>query len=437
MSITENLNQFNLPISKDSNGNSYIEFKSNNAKLKSIKEEIDVESLVVCIKDNILVKGVSKDRISKLDTDYTLHFTSIDGWEINIFGFSINEMELFKNSFKGRCLNIQAKNGNIQKKEIVKQYKLVENLNKFKWPNKFNTGPLKGLELVPEKYFLFPYSSGFFILKDSYENIKKKWERSFDNIFYLLSFYSSNFISVRVSFINGNNYKEFTAQCLSKPLNSAMSNFREDSTYEFLNFSYTNFLNLKNQLNLDLVINYYVQMKQENFIEIKYLMGSILLETFKYAYASLYKNYKKSGDYFLKPGTKERYHFKELIYEMFSEFNISISNTQNWIDKTNNKCIVGLKPKEYNKYAKIIKEIYFTHNIQWKPSFIENIIQYRNEILHTGTIEGEFTNLIRDYEYLERCIEILLIKLLEINCEYWNVDKTWINTQKLLKKLQN
>src|SRR5690606_16169573 len=94
------------------------------------------------------------------------------------------------------------------------------------------------------------------------------------------------------SFIEGNDYKEITAESLSERSETGMSFFRKDSISEFLNSSYANFIDKKNKFNLVYVINYYVNMKQEGLIEIMYLMGSVLLETIKYAYAAKYKEYK-------------------------------------------------------------------------------------------------------------------------------------------------
>lgn len=420
MSITENLIKFNLNHEKDSNGRIFIEFKSNNGEFKFLGEKIRLESVVVRIGDDILIEGITNDKISKIDTDISLHFFTDDGWEIELPKCAIQERKGYY-KFKASCNKIQAKKGVFQKNELLKQYRLIENL-KFEWYSKFDKGFLSGLEIIPEKFYPFPFASGFFVIEDTFESIQNKWTKCFDNLFYLLSFYSSNFVNLRVSFIEGHNYREFIAEPLRDKNENGVSNFLEYQIFEFLNSSYDNFEDKKDKLNLGYVINYYIWMKQGYFIEVKYLMGSVLLETLKHAYATRYKEYEKEGKYFLKPKTKELYSFKELVYEMFSEFDIDINKFQNWINNTDEQCINGLKSREYYSKRIFINEICSSHNIMWKESFIEDIIGYRNEILHSGKIESELAHLYKLYKYLENSIELLLIKILEGNHGYYGID---------------
>jgi len=162
-----------------------------------------------------------------------------------------------------------------------------------------------------------------------------------------------------------------------------------------------------------------------------------IFETLKHAYASKFKGYKKKKYDFLKLGSKEIYDFKELVYEMFSEFDININKVQNWIDNTEN-CIYSLKKKENysNNDLKLMNEICSSHNIQWKESFILSITDYRNEIIHSGKFETGTTNLFKHYGYLEKSVELLLIKIMNINCEYWDSRSGWINTKKLLSYMK-
>ncbi|EKF86551.1 hypothetical protein [Methanobacterium formicicum] len=189
-------------------------------------------------------------------------------------------------------------------------------------------------------------------------------------------------------------------------------------------------------------------MKNQSYIESKYLLGCVLLETLKYAYADHFKSYEKKKDFFYREGTTERYTFKDLIYEIFSEFDININKLQSWIDQVedgfyhirsdlNRYCIKELGIKGYNFDNQLFNELCSSHNIQFNESFIEYLTKYRNEVIHTGKIGTTYPHLKLHLNYLEISIELLLMNILGVNCLYWNSpDDCWSNSLDLLNRLK-
>jgi hypothetical protein len=431
----------------------FLEFKADLGTFTSSNNVIKVETLIIHVGEEILIEGtIEEDPADRISLD--LDLISNDGWKIHISRCTIHEIHYhsYNNylNFKAHGFEIKATNGKIHSTELVKQYKVAESLEfNTRSPISFESTLLKGLTLIKGEIPNFPNSTGFFILEDTYESIENKWKNVFDNLYYLLSFYSSNFIGLRVSFIEGQNYSEFTLKSLNKTTGNGMSIFYRtypDELFTFLNSTYDNYIELKSKLNLEYVLNYYILMKNQSYAESMYLMGCILLETLKYAYAKDYKRYKQTeNDFFLRDNeTRDRYSFKDLIYEMFLNFDINLNKLQSWIDGVENGDYYlrsdlnryGIKEAKMQGYKlknyQLLNEICSSRNIHFKESFVEYLGKYRNEVVHTGKIKTEIPHLIKNLKYLERSIEILLLKILGSKCNYMDPHiKGWINLKEL------
>lgn len=81
------------------------------------------------------------------------------------------------------------------------------------------------------------------------------------------------------------------------------------------------------KLDLDILIHYYVLLKNTGYPETRVLLGSVLMEGVKYAYAAHYKQYPRDKNgFFLKPDRK-KYSFRDLIKEVYDEFDLKHGDT--------------------------------------------------------------------------------------------------------------
>lgn len=110
-------------------------------------------------------------------------------------------------------------------------------------------------------------------------------------------------------------------------------------------------------------------MANQEFIEVKILIGCVWMEAIKYEYASNIAKYKKDNNgYFLKPNSSKKFSFEELIKEVYTYFNISNSDV----------------------------------------SFVE----YRNEVIHEGKISLSFEDKKNLFNLLVCSIESIMLKIL-------------------------
>jgi len=115
--------------------------------------------------------------------------------------------------------------------------------------------------------------------------------------------------------------------------------------------------------------------------ETRILLGSVLMEGVKYAYAEHYKQYPRdSNDFFLKPDG-QRYSFRALIEEVYDEFGLKNGDT--------------------------------------------GFIQYRNEVVHQGRLSSLSRAQTKALASgLERTIEHRLLRILAYKGDYWDPTAT-------------
>ncbi len=66
---------------------------------------------------------------------------------------------------------------------------------------------------------------------------------------------------------------------------------------------------------------------------------------------------------------------------------------------------------------------------------IENLVDHRNNVIHEGNIKLDNKSLIKQMNYLEWIIEILLIKILGVDCLYWDpAENKWVQSKDFIKE---
>lgn len=424
----------------DSGKNLIIEIKADSGKLQYNNIDYDIENVNVIISDSITLEATYNGQLSH--GEYQLTFISDDGWRIENVNVTINNIESsygheIKSSLKGKFLKFKASQGVINNHDNVMVFKLLEDC-KIGDSTKFTSDELIGLCLIKEKIDCFPRSTGYFVFEDLYESIENKWDEIFNNFHFLLGFFSSNFVNLRCYFIKGpEDYMEIRCNPINKSTGAGSSIFWGDRPSEiskFLNSTYENFIRYKEDLNLPIVIDYFVWMKNSPYIDShKYLLAVILMEALKYAYASKFKSYSKSNSKFLKPtatGTKNM-GFLDLIKDIYSDFGLDIIKIH----------IRYIKKAFKTEFNKDISDIYpsdplILSRICKKENFAKYLKDYRNEVVHEGNIKADYHRTTRQMNFIEWSIEILLLKILGVNCYYWDsCENDWLNAQKLIKRL--
>lgn len=285
--------------------------------------------------------------------------------------------------------------------------------------------------------------SNFLFYKTKYENKHPTEIKDIEN---LIMFYDSNIIHFRMKIIENIETRnlEIRIDCKNTTNSTGKSIFdKKDTNFQkFINTSYSNYINAKNKMNIDfdLLLTYYVWIKNEKYPETKLLLCSEFME--------IYKNTLNES--------KNESHkiFKRLQTFRFNQIKLKPV-----------KLLKFLEPEIYD-IIKQIKQININNNDykqicdKFEETYIASIIQFnRNKIIHSGklkiekndidliikswiynfkkdlnvddeiiksigeSIKIELKNRIylfdikKQCEFMEYFIEIILLIILEANCE--------------------
>ncbi len=365
--------EFNTIV--DEFGTEKIFFKADNAKLIFSDDEIyDISDVRLYVLDDIKVDFKSDVRIEKDYTEFNIVFESSDGWLVNIekcyFTYFQN---MYPVSAEG--LKVILTKGKSSNNAPIRYYKFIENLNLSKESeiNEVTCTELDNLFLIKHEDNIFKNIDGYFCTKDTYGNIKDV----FDNLYYLLKYYSAESASMRISY-----FLEEDFQRIEIGLPSQYSNFKYEScfhdTYKytlfnFLNSTYDSYVQLKNEdiINVNLLIHYLAFIKRERYIEVGILISAIVLEV-------LTKNNKKIKD-------SNEAKFRSDLEKLLIKLNL-----------------------DSDKLDKFFKE---QGVVCEKNTFLSEVVKARNDIVHGNAVISFKLNLL-----MTTFVNILALKLFNINC---------------------
>lgn len=299
--------------------------------------------------------------------------------------------------------------------------------------------------------------SNFLFYNTKYDNKHPNEIKDIEN---LIMFYDSNIIHFRMKIIEniktGNLEIRIDSKNTTNLNGKSIFNKTDTNFQKFINTSYSNYINAKNKMNinLDLLLTYYVWIKNEKYPETKLLLCSEFME--------IYKNTLNES--------KNETHkiFKRLQTFRFNQIKLKPV-----------KLLKFLEPEIYG-ILKQIKQINTNNNDykqvcdKFEETYIASIIQFnRNKIIHSGklkieknevdliikswiynfkkdlnvddkiikaigeSIKIELKNRIylfdieKQCEFMEYFIEIILLMILEVNCElcHENRFKTKVNNR--------
>lgn len=295
-------------------------------------------------------------------------------------------------------------------------------------------------EICPNNLFLYHESKYIDYLENN--------DKLIENIDVLLSFFTSNIKHRRMSIIETINKDKLEILFKSKnthKLNGFSIFTPHPNTFiNFLDSSYEKYINLnESNFNIELLIQYYIWFKNEIYIDIKHLLGSIFIETLIKQY---YPDESKKFAYKLNNILNQKLNLN--IYKLFDKFEIGLLNE-----------LEELKSSEMNELDDYERNISIVLNQFKEFLFIEIITKYRNKNVHNGEIllndndledifensfkktnkrlNGEKNKIIFEILYenknqiinseylkdlntqdivLENLMEVILLKLLDINC---------------------
>lgn len=402
---------FNINTEKHEFEDVFLVFKCDTSNIITKDNEIILaNNLKVSIQDEIIIEGILENETGKL---FDLSLTSDDGWDININNCAIENFKSPSNKFIAKGLKFNAKKGIINEEDTIKQYKFIENLEFDTLSNTFQSNDLEGLYLHSSKTEIYPKSNGYLSFEDKYSNARI-WDEKIENLYFLLKLFSSDSSNIRITYTycEKTKFKEITIIPLSNEKVNSTSFYKSypNNLMNFINSSYDNYINLKPNLDIKRVIHYFTAMKAEKYTETKYIMGAVFLETLKDTYGKDYKNYNQNnGGFFLKPAsTNNTFSFKELLDEIFLEFDLDISKIKGYVDK---------KTSSSNN------------------NILKDLVDHRNSILHQGKIPN--VRNINQYIRFESIINILLLKILDIDCIiYDSILEQNINSKILVDSLK-
>jgi hypothetical protein len=397
-----------------------IRFEAENGLFKTSKgSEYHLRDLNAYISKDIEIDGTCDyaDIHILTSSSGTLELQSKDGWKIEISNFKVNKMQDPSGNFRGIGSKIRCWQGEIEEGDVVSNYVVLEDLE-FNSSVPFVSKDLDGFELIAGANPNFPSSTGYFKFERDYGFFKSKWEDILFNLYILLSFASSNFVNIRIHHICGpNDYKELIVISYNNNSGKGSNILWPEMPFElfkFINSTYDTYLEKKDDLNLSKIIHYYVWMKNANYVENRYLLGCILMEGLKHAYGDQFKKYKTKSGFFLKPNSKKTV-----------KYSGEVKNKYFFSQKTN--------LEERYSFREIIEELYSEFNIKKGNT---DFIKYRNEVIHQGKINLDYPKLSEKMEELELNIEYLILKILQFDGLYFdNRVGEWKEFVELVKEL--
>jgi len=390
--------------------NNKIVFENCTGSLISQNKEYQIEKAKIYLSDNsdVIMEGCCNNIFISQDEDKVFSGTFTDNQQriISFDKLYINRTHGSNASFiefEAIILNVTITSGVIDKEASAQIYVILTTIefcgNEFididgkrdRALNKFTLIPSIEFSLINYKFLGISNSTGFIELLTTIDKWETEWSKIIKRLYYILSFSASNFVSMPLTyFIYDDGSKKIEMHSSSQETGRGSSIFYlkyPGVMYNVINKIYTNYLKYEQTLDLNKLLHYYIMMKNTNYLENAYLLGCVFMEGLKHSFAKKYRTYTaNSNGFFLKPGsTKKTYSFRELIKEVYDEFNLKDAD--------------------------------------------EEFINYRNEVIHQGSIDLSFPDMNNQKEKLEITIEKLLLNILGFKGElYWDkIAEEWIN----------
>jgi|WetSurSiteA1Bulk_404760.scaffolds.fasta_scaffold11044_3 hypothetical protein len=392
-----------------------IFYVSSNGIIKKLDIEIPISGISAYLSERgeIILEGfmAARHNINNFD----VIFEDKNGWKISGKNFSIFNESVTINAgqaagslnaaFKAKGLRLIAERGKILNEDDVNIYNIITDIEfsseikikEFKERGiKFTPNELESLLLIKSNITQVPRGVGYFCVADKFGNFDNKWKNYLDVLLSILRFAASSFINSPVIYINnlkGGEHIEVTPYMEYDSCGSSIFYLGYPGTIsDLINSTFKQFVTMRQILDLDKLLMYYIMMKNTRFVDNAYLLGCVFMEGLKYSFAKNLKNisYDASTHKFIKSDGKTKYSFKELIDELYHEYDITHGST--------------------------------------------NFIRFRNEVIHEGAISSiPFIDILSQKQDLEITIEHLLLNILNYKGLYWDKpSRQWVEYRSIV-----
>ncbi len=384
-------------------------------------------------KVNMMISGVCQECILIKDNNSINDDENVGVW--NLLECSntshVGFVEFESNNLRNVFLKSINTHDYYSEYETTKDLEIMHNLQK---KQKFSFNQLLG-----EDSYLY--------YEDLYAEISNE---IIGNIDKLLMFYDSNIVPSRFVIFESIDTKKLEIRIKSKhnyKLNGS-SIFKDwpNNLFNFINSTYDSYIDVKgSDIDIDLLLHYYVWIKNEQYIEVKLMLCSEFIEVLK--------NNK------FKPFKNEEGTFYEKVFQRFNSLELDTSKLLKILQPGIFQLINALE----NKY---VKQGYWISDVnkigkRYKKEYLLRCIErYRNKIVHSGKFEltsddinDIIDKLMKDFnshykidyqfdlvekigndlklnlndvdfvfdifkqsELFERVVEIVLLKLLDVDC---------------------
>ena len=270
------------------------------------------------------------------------------------------------------------KKGTIQANDKVGVFNILIS-KKFYGPNK--------LDKITPNTILFnthinsiPDSSGYLYSKILFKQ-PKNYSKKLDRFYNLFSFATANFVGMPYQLIykDDNNYIiTLSYPNISKDGNGIFYIEYPKIIENFINNSWRKYARFERKLDLPVLLNYYVLIENQKFLDVKLLLCSIWMEAIKHNYAKNIARYNTNRrGYFLKPDSSSNtFSFSELVEKVYDYFNVTNGDL--------------------------------------------SFVPFRNEVVHQGKLNQNFGNKYNHFLQLMSSVEKILLNLFKYKGLYWD-----------------
>lgn len=260
---------------------------------------------------------------------------------------------------------------------------------------KFSLDELNRLVLIKIEVPQVPRSVGYFVIDDQFSNYDQLWRNYLDILELMLRFADTDFINSPILYIKNQaegEYLEIISYIEYGGRGSKIFYLSYPGTIsDFVNSTFRQFVSLRERLDLDKLLMYYIMMKNTGFVDNSYLLACVFMEGLKYSFAKNIKNYTyNESRHKFEKFSGGFYQFEELIHELYDEYGITNRNT--------------------------------------------SFIRYRNEVVHEGKISSiSFEEVLREKMKLQITIEHLLLNMLKYEGLYFDrSSRQWVDYNSII-----
>jgi len=222
--------------------------------------------------------------------------------------------------------------------------------------------------------------NGYLFFSMKFSDFAAQEDNFIKKFYYLLSFATGNYIGFPYLIIwkDEDNYIIKLSPSSSPSEGSGIFYITyPDVIQNFLSNAWASWDYHINQIDLPSLIDYYILMQNQKYIDVKLLLGSVLMEAIKHQYASNIRNYSKDRHgFFINPSNNQRFTFRELVNEIYAYYNVQSGDL--------------------------------------------TFINFRNEVIHQGKINLSIPNKLNQFNLLAFSIEQIFLNIFNHKGTIWD-----------------